>query len=228
MGANRLGTGHPCPGALGQSTGDIEHLCAERGDQHLDRGGVGDVEFEMGAEGLTGGIRGLTAHQRQEHVEVLAQVAHRLLPGHAEHVLDHHLMRQADAEGEPTTGDLLHGAGLRRQHHRVSGEGGDHRSAELHVGHLTGGDGQRGECVDTEDLRHPDRGETGLSRGTHISDDGIDSGSLGEQSEFHGDSLQVGGMFRSEVMSGTNDQPSRGSRATAWASSTAGLCGGGT
>ena len=127
----------------------------------------------------------LAPHQRQQDREVLPEVAHRLVPGDAQHPLDDQLVGQADAEREPALRHLLEGERLGGEHHRVTGEGGDDPGGQLDAGDLVRGDGEGGDGVDAEDLGHRHRGEPGLGRRPDLADDLVDGGGLDENAESH-------------------------------------------
>ena len=72
--------------------------------------------------------------------EVLAHVAHRLVERQPEHVLDHDLVRQPDAEHEAPAARGLHGERLLRHRQRVAAVGRHDAGGELDAGHLAADD----------------------------------------------------------------------------------------
>ena len=85
-------------------------------------------------------------------------VGGRALEAHAPHALDHHLVREADAEEEPVARRHLHGEGLLGQHHRVPRVHRHHPRAQADAGHLGAGHGQQRQRVGPEDLGRRRRG----------------------------------------------------------------------
>ena len=83
-------------------------------------------------------------------------------------------MREADAEHEAAARRGLGAEGLLRQHHRVTRVAGDHRRAELDVGHLAAGDGDGGQGVMGEDLGQPGGGEAVIGDLPHRCDHLVD------------------------------------------------------
>ena len=141
----------------------------ERGDEHRAGFAVDRAEREVRVQVVAVEVDGFTTDQGHEDREVLAHVGAGLRERVAEHVLDHDLVREADAEGEAVAGRRLHGAGLRREHHRVPRVGRHHCRAELDGRDLPADDGEGGERVDPEDLREPVRGEALLGCGRAAS-----------------------------------------------------------
>ena len=94
-----------------------------------------------------------------QHREVLTHVHCGTIERQAEHVLDHDLMRQPDAEREPAVHRDLSRQRLRGEHHRVARVRRDDTGAEFDARHGAPGDGERGERIDAEDLRRPRRAE---------------------------------------------------------------------
>ena len=111
----------------------------------------------------------------------------RLLEGQAEHVLDHDLVREADAERQPAAGRDVHRQRLLRQHDRMPRVGGDDPGAELDAGHLAPDDREDGQVVEAEDLRDPVAVEALVRDGLRVADRLVDAGRLSaEDSNAHG------------------------------------------
>ena len=111
-------TCHPGDGSVGGRPGELEHLRAERGDEHREGSGARDVERAVRAQCLApAGHRPLVDEGHQDR-EVLPHVADRLLERVTEHPLDHELVREPDAKGQPPAADGLGGHRLGREHHR--------------------------------------------------------------------------------------------------------------
>ncbi|GAA2852678.1 hypothetical protein GCM10010517_10400 [Streptosporangium fragile] len=107
----------------------------------------------------------------------------------AVHALDHHLVREPDAQCEPSVEGGVGGEGLLGEGGRVPGVGGDDGGAELNAGHLAAGHGERGQRVEAEDVGEPDRGEAVVGpAGDALAQLGQRVRSLGfvdEESESH-------------------------------------------
>ena len=97
----------------------------------------------------------LAAQQRSEHRHVLTHVHGRLRVRETEHVLDHDLVREADAQDEAPLGGRLGGEALLCDRAGVARIAGHHRGPELDPLGLPAGDGQRGDRMQAEDVRHP-------------------------------------------------------------------------
>jgi hypothetical protein len=123
-----------------------------------------------GTQGLAceGGL--LASQHRHQNFQILAHVAGRFVERHTEDSLDHHLVGQADTEGEASAAGGLHRQGLGPQHHRVPGVGRDHGSAEVDRRHLAGHGGKGGQRVVAEDLGRPRRLDPSVSQTGHLSD----------------------------------------------------------
>src|SRR5919108_323512 len=104
--ADRLGAGHPGDRAVGEGSGERQHPRRQRRKQNRRRIGV-DLELPHRLERLSHERDRLVTHQRQENRQVLAHVPGRLAEVVAPHVLDDDLMRQADAEREPSAARRL-------------------------------------------------------------------------------------------------------------------------
>ena len=114
----------------------------------------------------------------------------RLLERIAEHPLDDHLVGEADAQREPSTGGHLGGQRLLGHEQGVARIGGDHRAAHLDTGHLASHDRQGDEGVEAEDVGDPHRGEAILRRLPGAADqirDGVGAAALTEEdADAHG------------------------------------------
>ena len=181
--------GHPRDGAVGDRAGELEHLRPERGQEHgrwrrralhVDRGTSGDRLARR---------RDLAvAQERHEHVEVLADVAQRLVERQPEHALDHQLVREADAEDEPAAADGLRGERLLGQRDRVTRVRRDDRRAELDARHLAAHDREGHERVHPEDLGEPEGREPVVGGSARRVDGGVDrsvGGVSGEDPDAH-------------------------------------------
>ncbi len=166
--------GHPGDGAVGHAARQLEHGVAQRGDEDRRRLDIGDVERGEGVGGhtLPLEVHRLAPQQRHERGQVLPHVGRRALIAHAPHALDHHLVREADAQQEPVVRRHLHGEGLLGQHHRVPRVHRHHPGSQADAGHLRAGHGQERQRVGAEDLRREGMVEPGLpvplQQGHHI------------------------------------------------------------
>ncbi len=104
------------------------------------------------------------AKQRHEDREVLPHVASRLLERLAEDVLDHHLVREADPQGQSSAGCGLHGQCLAGKHHRMARIGGNHRRPQLDIRYLSAHHSQERQRVVPKDLRRPRRLDAGRTQ----------------------------------------------------------------
>ena len=147
-------TGHPGDRAVGDGAGELEHLRAERGDEHRARAVVGATSMRD--------VRARSSRRRTSALpsvssgistdEVLAHVPQRLVEREAEHVLDHDLVREADAEREAPAARGLHGERLLRHRERVAAVGGHDAGRELDARHLAADDREHAHRVEAEDL----------------------------------------------------------------------------
>ena len=160
--AEHLRADAPRRRAIGQRPGDPQHLRTERGDEHDGSGGAGHVD-------------------RPVHAELLAVEGHRLpsssgistsrysrrwrtgLSNDRPHMLSTTIWwdRPMPRHSRPPRGGL-HRQRLLGQHHRVPRVRRHHRGAQLDARHLPPDDGQRGQRVVAEDLRHPVRVEAAV------------------------------------------------------------------
>ncbi len=187
----RLGAGHPGRRAVRELCGEAEHPLAQRRHDQPRRGDVGDVELEVGGESFGVGVGLLAAQQRAERREVLLHVRRRTIERVAVHVLDHHLVREPDAQRQTALARRLHGECLLGERGGVAGVDGHHRGAELDVGDEGAHDGQGGQGVEAEDLRKPVGGEAVVGCGLGVLDGSGDRRAWaaqvsGEDSDAHG------------------------------------------
>ena len=114
-------------------------------------GGLGRTEG-VGPQGLA--LEGdlLPGQHGHEDGEVLLHVAGRMVEGTAPDPFHHHLVGEADPEGETPPGGGLDGEGLGRQHRRMAGMDGNDRRPERHRRDLPAHHGQSRQGVPAEDL----------------------------------------------------------------------------
>ena len=96
--------------AVGESTGEAQHVRRQRADQHRRRRHVADVEPADHRQPVAAHVGRLAAEQRQQRLEVLAHELGRALVRHAQSAFDDMRVRHADAERQPAAE-----RGLRRQ-----------------------------------------------------------------------------------------------------------------
>ena len=116
-------------------------------------------------------------------------MAHRFLERETEHVLDHDLMREPDAEHEVSAARGLHGERLLRHRHRVPAVGGHDAGGELDAGDFVADDRQRAHRVEREDLGQRVRRETVGLCGPGVGDEVVDGEMAGvapEDPDPHG------------------------------------------
>ncbi|CAB4688064.1 unannotated protein [freshwater metagenome] len=142
----------------------------------------------MTVQRFTSKVSSLAIQKRHKDAEVFAKVTNGLIEGHAEHSLDHHLMRQANAECESTIGYLLQRARLSRQHRRVTRVSGNNCGAQTNLRHFTRNHRERGERVEAKDLRHPVGPESRISEKSSVFNSLVDGFGLAKDSNFHDDS----------------------------------------
>ncbi len=98
-----------------------------------------------------------------QHVQVGAHGGGRMLVGQPEHLVDHPVVRHAQAQGQPAPADRLGREDLVGERDRVARLDRDHRGADLDPGGPGPDEGcgrQRVEVVG--DLRYPERRESGV------------------------------------------------------------------
>ena len=93
-------------------------------------------------------VGGLAPDQWHEHFEVLAHVGGPAFVGEAEHVFDHQLVGQADAQREAPRGGRLGGEGLLGDGRRMPGVGGRDRRAKADALGLAADEGQGRDGVE--------------------------------------------------------------------------------
>ena len=121
-----------------------------------------------------------------EHREVLAHVLGRLVERQPEDALDHELVREPDAEYEPTAGGGLRAHRLLRHIEGMSRVGGHHGGAELDARHLATRDGDRRHRVESEDVCEPCRVKARLLGRLCVRDDLVDRRPTNADRHSHG------------------------------------------
>ena len=154
-------TDHPGVGAVGEFTGHPEH----RRPQGRDHGRHGlrarDRQLEpVHTVLLAVEVHGLAAQRRHQHGQVFAHVARRAVVRHAEHRLDHDLVRQADAEREAIARGRGGRHGLLCQRRGMTRIGRRHGRAEPDAFRLAPDHRQGPDGIEREDVRQPERIET--------------------------------------------------------------------
>jgi hypothetical protein len=168
--------GHPEQGAVRRARGEPQHSRPERREEHGDARRLRQLERELDAELLAAEAGGLPAQERPEHGEVLPHVLLAAGVGEAEQALDHHRVREADAEREAPAAGEPRGECLLGQCGRVPRLRRHDGGAELDAARLAANQRARRDGVEAEDVRHPRRVEaTGLEilRPRHQGVDGL-------------------------------------------------------
>ncbi|MFN8546234.1 MAG: CocE/NonD family hydrolase [Candidatus Binatia bacterium] len=171
--ADRLRARHPGDRSLGLAAGEGEHARRERGEQDGARGRAGHRHLRGHAVLVAHVPDTAGADERGEHGDVFTHVAERLGEREAEHPLDHHLVREADAEREAPLARGLRRHRRLRHRHRVAGERGHDRRAELDSRRLTPADRRRHDRVDAEDVREPAAREAVRFGALHLRDEPV-------------------------------------------------------
>jgi hypothetical protein len=154
-----LGAGHPQHGAVGHLAGQLEHARSQGGDEHGHVPRTRGRQPEIRREGLALEGHLLPADERHQDGQVFAHVPGGLVEAVAVHALDHHLVREADAEREPSVHGGVDRERLLGENRRVTRVGRHDTGAELDPGDLTADHRERGQRVQAEDVGHPGRGE---------------------------------------------------------------------
>jgi hypothetical protein len=131
-----------------------------RGEQHGHGAGPWRGQADVRMKRASGDVDGSAVEQRPQDRQVLAHVVGGPVEAVPVHVLDDDLVRQPDAEGQPAGPDReRRGQRLLRQHRRMPRVGGHDGGAELDAWHLAARHRQRGQCLESEDVRDPHRRE---------------------------------------------------------------------
>ena len=100
MFAQRLRARHPREGSRGAPASDPQHLWTQRGDVHLWRGGIRDLQRSPGRDEFAGRIGRFLGKEGQQAVEVFGHPLHRPVPRDSPHPLGDGPVCDADTQGE--------------------------------------------------------------------------------------------------------------------------------
>ena len=108
--------------------------------------------------------------------------------GEPKHVLDDHLVREADAEGEAVAGGGGGGERLLGKCGRVARIGWRDGGAQANPRHLAPDDGKGGDGIEREDVGHPERMQAGRLHLAGAFDDAVDRSAESVRTYHHTDS----------------------------------------
>ena len=150
--------GHPGNRAVGDFTGQAQHLRRQGRNQHGTGWTLQCGQFHVDPEELALELNRALLQKRTHHREVLAGVERRTVVGEAESLLDARPVRRADAQQEPPTCCRCRSQGLLRQRRRVAWVGRHDADSQLDAAGLHPGQRQRGQRIEAAcgDVRDPE------------------------------------------------------------------------
>ncbi|MCX5738209.1 MAG: hypothetical protein NTZ61_06885 [Proteobacteria bacterium] len=143
----RLRAGHPGGGAIGESSRDFQHLRTERRNDHRQRRPTRTVQRAIHAVQVALERDRLALRERHQHFEVLAHLLGRLRVRKPEHVLDHDLVREPNAEHEAALARGLRGQRLLRDREWMTWRRGRNAGRQLDARRLASRDRQHRDRV---------------------------------------------------------------------------------
>ena len=148
----------------GLGTGQLQHLRAHGRKEDRDVMRVADRELSGGPQDLALEVHRLAGQHREEDRQVLTHVPGRRVERQPEHPLDEELVRQPDAERQPTTREHRRSQGLLGEHHGMPRVHRHDVGPQLDPLRVPTDRGERGQRLEREDVRQPERVQLGLLR----------------------------------------------------------------